>query len=119
MKRVYTYNYVGVGTLVSSQERRAAVVTVINLLSTACQLLVLFLYRFPDMACMQRVYRDTKRRWHTGQQPGAKSGHRPGDADKPRVSRWSNAGLVSPPLYIGFPLFVLPGRRFGQLFSML
>ena len=37
MKRVYKDNYVGVGTLVSSQERRALAVSLINGLSTAGQ----------------------------------------------------------------------------------
>ena len=47
---------------------------------------------FPDMFCMKRVYRDTKRRY-TGQQPGTKSAFRPGD--KPVVNRGfcSSVGL--------------------------
>ena len=44
---------------------------------------------FPDMPCMKRVYRDTKRR-STGQQQGRKSDFRP--AGKPRMNRLSTAG---------------------------
>ena len=51
----------------------------------------------------------TNRRRHTGQQPGTKSASRPDD--KPRINRWSTAGFVSPSVYIGFPLFVLPESR--------
>ena len=51
-----------------------------------------------------------------GQQPGTKSGRRP--ADKPVINRLSTAGFVPPSVYMGFPLFVLPKRRSGQLSSM-
>ena len=40
-------------------------------------------------------------------------------ADKPRMNRWSPAGFVPPPVYIGFPLFVLAKRRSEQLFTVL
>ena len=65
---------------------------------------------------MKRVYRD-KRRRSTGQQPERKSASRP--ADKPRMNHWSTAGFVPPSIYIGFRLFVLLGRRSGDVSSML
>ena len=61
MKKVYRDKYVGVGPLVSSQERRAFVV--------------------------------------------------------PRINRGSTADFVPPSVYMGFPLFVLPKSRSGQLSS--
>ena len=68
MKKV-SQRLIGVGTLVSSQERRALFVPLINSWSNAGQPLILFLRRlFPDMPCMKRVYRDNRRRY-TGQQP--------------------------------------------------
>ena len=35
-----------------------------------------------------------------------------------RINRGSTAGFVPPPVYIGFPLFVLPRGCSGQLFSI-
>ena len=34
--------------------------------------------------------------------------------DEPVMGRWSTAGFVRPSVYIGFPLFVLPGTRPGE-----
>ena len=34
------------------------------------------------------------------------------------MNRWSSAGFVPPPVYIGFPLFVLAKRRSEQLFTV-
>ena len=65
------------------------------------------------MPCM---ITETNRRRYIGQQPGTKSAFRP--ADKPLVNRWSTAGFVPPPVYIGFPLFVLAKRRSEQLFTV-
>ena len=64
---------IGVGTVVSSQERRALLVPRSN-------------------------------RWST--------------AGQPLVNRGSTAGFVPPPVYIGFPLFVLAKRRSEQLFTV-
>ena len=36
----------------------------------------------------------------------------------PRLNRLSTAGFVPPPVYIGFPLFVLAKRRSEQLFTV-
>ena len=72
--------------------------------------------RFPDMLCMNG-FTETKRRWSTGQQPRTKSASRP--AFEPRINRLSTAGfVVRPPVYVGFPLFVLPRKCAGQLSSM-
>ena len=64
---------------------------------------------------MKKVYAQRQSRY-VGQQPGTKSGRRPGD--KPVINRLSTAGFVPPSVYIGFPLFVLPRKRSGQLSSM-
>ena len=45
-KRVYRDKYVSVGRLVSSQEQRALLITVINRTLTARQPVVVFLYLF-------------------------------------------------------------------------
>ena len=36
----------------------------------------------------------------------------------PRLNRWSTVCFVPPPVYIGFPLFVLAKRRSEQLFTV-
>ena len=64
---------IDVGTMVSSQQRRALLVPRLN-------------------------------RGSTGGQP--------------RFNRWSTAGFVPPPVYTGFPLFVLAKRRSEQLFTV-
>ena len=56
------------------------------------------------------------KRRYIGQQPRTKSSHRPGD--KALINRRSTANFVPPSVYIGFPLFVLPRRRWGQLSTM-
>ena len=66
---------------------------------------------FPDTPCMKRVYRDR------GVGPLVSSQERRA-AIVPLISRWSSAGLVPPPLYIGFRLFVLLRRRLGHLCSI-
>ena len=71
-----------------------------------------FCFKFPDMPCMKRVYRD-KRCRSTGQQPGTKNAFRP--AIKPLVNRGSTAHFVPPIVYIGFRLFVLLERRSGDV----
>ena len=67
------------------------------------------------MLCMKRVYRDNRRRY-TGQQPATKSVR--GPAAKPRMNCGSTVRCVPPPVYIGFPLFVLAKRRSGELFTV-
>ena len=62
------------------------------------------------------MFTGTNRRRYIGQQPGTKSASRPGD--KPDVNRSSTGRFVPPTVYIGFPLFVLPKRCSGQLFSV-
>ena len=37
----------------------------------------------------------------------------------PRINRWSTGRFVPPPVYIGFPLFVLAKRRSEHLFKVL
>ena len=63
---------------------------------------------FPDMPCMKRFTKITRRRY-TVQQPRTKSAFRP--ANKLRMNRvlnhGSTAGFVLPPVYMGIPLFVL------------
>ena len=63
----------------------------------------------------KRVYRDNGRRC-SGQQPATKSAIRP--ADKPLVNCGSTAGFVPPPVYIGFPLFVLLKNRSREISSV-
>ena len=69
---------------------------------------------------MNRVYKEKRRRF-TGQQPETKSASRP--AVKQRMNRSPTAGqlriLFPHSVYIGFCLFVLLGRRSGNMFSML
>ena len=36
----------------------------------------------------------------------------------PRSNRWSTTGFVPPPVYMGFPLFVLAKRHSGQMFTV-
>ena len=52
-------------------------------------------------------------RRYIGQQPGTKSGRRPGD--KPRIIRGSTARLVPPSVYMGFPLFNASEETFGTI----
>ena len=59
-----------VGTLVSNQERRAAVVPVLNRLLTAGQPVIVFLLRFTwgfSCSCFPRVVRDSRPRCSGGQ----------------------------------------------------
>ena len=43
---------------------------------------------------------------------------RPTEMSAPLMNRWSTAGFVPPPVYIGFPLFVLATSRSEQLFTL-
>ena len=70
--------------------------------------LSLSIHILPDMPCMKKVS-ETKKRRYSGQQPGTKSGRRPGD--KPVIGRGSIGCFDPPSVYIGFPLFVLPKDR--------
>ena len=81
------------GPLVSSQERRAAVVPLINRSSTGRQTDVVFIPRFPDMACMRKVVTRTKKRRSTREQPGTKSGRRPAHKPGVKCSLCSSIGL--------------------------
>ena len=63
------------------------------------------------------LQRQIRRRRYTRQQPGTKSGRRPGD--KPRINRLSTAGFVPASVYIGFPLFVLPETHPGSHSSIV
>ena len=60
---------------------------------------------------------ETQRRLSTGRQPGRKSASRP--VDNPLIGRGSTASFVPPLVYIRFRLFVLLGRRSGDLSSLL
>ena len=59
---------------------------------------------------------ETKRRRSTGQQPGTKSASRP--VDELLINRLSTGRCVTPSFEIGFRLFVLLGRRSGELSAM-
>ena len=65
-------------------------------------------FKFPDMPCMKRVYKDKYSSVHWS---AARNEERPS-------SRLSTGRRVPPSLYIEFRLFVLPKSRPGQLSSM-
>ena len=65
---------------------------------------------FSNMRCMKKF---TKKKLC----PLVSSQERRAAGNKPRINRWSTVYFVSPTVYIGFPLFVLP-KKCSCLFSM-
>ena len=75
------------------------------------------LYKFIGHILHEKGLQRQKRGRSTGRQPGTKSASRLGDV--PVMNRDSTAIFVYLSVYIGFRLFVLLGRRSGDVSSML
>ena len=82
--------------------------------------MVRIIIRIPGHALHEKGLQIQKRRRPTGRQPGTKSASRP--VDKPRIIRLQTACqpvILSPhSVYTGFCLFVLLGKRSGDVSSM-
>ena len=91
------------------------------------------LYLFPDRPCMKRVpghalhEEGLQRQIGVGTLVNSQQRRalavlllsRLSTAGQPRVNRLPTGRFISPPVYIGFPLFVLSKSRSGQLSTML
>ena len=66
------------------------------------------------------MFIETNRRRYTDQQPAKKSARSPDDKSRINwsINRWSTELFVPLAVYIAFPLFVLPKRRFEQFFKV-